>query len=427
MHLVIPEYYTNFDLENLVTPVNVEQLESLLVETNYDVKETEFIIQGFRHGFELGYAGPRTNIQRRAKNLCIRVRNETILWNKIMKEVKNLRFAGPFEQIPFKDFIQSPVGLLPKDNGKDTRLIFHLSYPRKGLSINSGTPAEICTVQYQDFSEAIRLCLQAGKFCSLSKSDMSSAFRNLCIRKMDCALLILMAQSPIDGRIYYFMDKCLLFEASISCTHFQRFSNAIAHIVKVKGGYPLINYLDDYLFVALIKSVCNQQTQLFLDICKRINFLVSMEKTVSTTTVLIFLGLLIDAGAHIVVLPVDKIDRAVTLIHEILEKRKVTMKDLQHLTSFLNFICRCIVPGRAFTRRLYSFIKPNMQPFHHIRMNRKIRTDSSIWLTFLSNPFVYCRPFIDFSKVLTAEELEWTTDASGKIGFGGAFNSLWFY
>ena len=49
-----------------------------------------------------------------------------------MKEVKLKRFAGPFESSPFEDFIQSPVGLVPKDNGKDTRLIFHLSYPRTG-------------------------------------------------------------------------------------------------------------------------------------------------------------------------------------------------------------------------------------------------------------------------------------------------------
>ena len=39
---------------------------------------------------------------------------------------------------------------------------------------------------------------------------------------------------------------------------------------------------------------------------------------------------------------------------------------------------------------------------------------------------IYCRPFIDFSKVLTAQELFWYTDASGKIGYGGVRNSDWF-
>ena len=47
-----------------------------------------------------------------------------------MKEVKEGRYAGPFESIPFDSYIQSPIGLVPKDGGKDTRLIFHLSYIR---------------------------------------------------------------------------------------------------------------------------------------------------------------------------------------------------------------------------------------------------------------------------------------------------------
>ena len=47
-----------------------------------------------------------------------------------MKEVKLGRYAGPFPTIPYEeDFIQSPIGLVPKDQGCDTRLIFHLSYP----------------------------------------------------------------------------------------------------------------------------------------------------------------------------------------------------------------------------------------------------------------------------------------------------------
>ena len=45
-----------------------------------------------------------------APNLKLTVGNETILWNKVMKEVKAKRYAGPFTE----DFIQSPIGLVPK-------------------------------------------------------------------------------------------------------------------------------------------------------------------------------------------------------------------------------------------------------------------------------------------------------------------------
>ena len=56
---------------------------------------------------------------------------------------------------PFDFFIQSPIGLVPKDGGEDTRLIFHLSYPRNGLSVNSEHPKEYCSVQYLT---SLRLC-----------------------------------------------------------------------------------------------------------------------------------------------------------------------------------------------------------------------------------------------------------------------------
>ena len=72
-----------------------------------------------------------------------------------MVEVKTKRYAGPFEKVPYKYFIQSPIGLVPKDKGKKTRLIFHLSYPKTGDSVNSGIPEDLCSVEYPDFMDAV--------------------------------------------------------------------------------------------------------------------------------------------------------------------------------------------------------------------------------------------------------------------------------
>ena len=71
------------------------------------------------------------------------------LWNKIMKEVCVGRVAGPYETIPFENYIQSPVGLVPKLGGR-TRMIFHLSFNfserEQDKSLNGWTPRELCTV-----------------------------------------------------------------------------------------------------------------------------------------------------------------------------------------------------------------------------------------------------------------------------------------
>ena len=227
--------YENYDLESVISPVNVDEFEKLLIESMYDKSETEFLIDGFKNGFSLEYKGDR-DVKICSPNLKFReVGSPMELWNKVMKEVKKNRYAGPFEEVPFEHYIQSPIGLVPKDNGKDTRLIFHLSYPRgRGISVNANTPKELCKVKYPDFNKAIQLCLRQGKNCKIAKSDMQSAFRNLGMKKRDWKFLVMKATSPLDGKTYYFVDKCLPFGASISCSHFQRFSNAIKHIVQFK-------------------------------------------------------------------------------------------------------------------------------------------------------------------------------------------------
>ena len=159
--------------------------------------EIQFLVDGFKNGFDLGYGGSIKGIQRRAPNLKIRIGPSIQLWNKVMKEVKLGRYAGPFRNPPYKDYIQSPIGLVPKDGGRNTRLIFHLSYPRNGSSINSETPQEFCTVKYSDFSDAIRCCLEElaeHGCCVVAKSDMTSAFRQLGIKKHQWCLLMMAAK-----------------------------------------------------------------------------------------------------------------------------------------------------------------------------------------------------------------------------------------
>ena len=213
-------------------PVNVNRYEQLLKLSHFDPAKTEFLVKSFRSGFPLCYGGP-TDVKMKSPNLKLRIGTETDLWNKVMKEVKLQRFVGPFEEIPFDNYIQSPIGLVPKDGDKDTRLIFHLSYPRKtGKSVNANIPKHLCSVKYPDFCEAISMCLKSGISCNLGKSDMKSAFRNLGMKIQDIKWLVMKVRNPLDGKWYYFIDKCLLFGSSISCAHFQLFSDSITAIVK---------------------------------------------------------------------------------------------------------------------------------------------------------------------------------------------------
>ena len=158
-----------------------------------------------------------------------------------MKEVKQNRYAGPFCKPPYKYFVQSPLGLVPKDNGRKTRLIFHLSYDfgkeDRDKSINFHTPKHLCSVKYNDLDEMIRQCLhllkQTGHVVLIfGKSNLSNAFHLIPLLVKFRPYLLMMAYHPATGKQYFFVDKCLSFGSSISCAIFQQFSDALKHIVE---------------------------------------------------------------------------------------------------------------------------------------------------------------------------------------------------
>ena len=410
--------------------MDADKLKKLLIETNYNPEESRFLVDGFRNGFDLGYRG-KEDIQQLSNNLKFTIGDKIELWNKVMKEVEAKRYAGPFESIPFDHYIQSPIGLVPKDGGRKTRLIFHLSYPRKGkniTSINANTPEEMKKVKYKEFDDAVKLCLKFGRNCAVAKSDMSAAFRHFAIHKKFWPYLIMKAFDPETNKTYYFIDKCMPFGAAISCSHFQRFSDAISHIVRTKTNRDNINYLDDFFFVDLFKHLCNKQVQVFLDICNAIRFPVSMEKTFWGTFRITFLGLVLDTINQLICIPMEKINNAKSQIQLILGKKKIKLKHLQKLTGFLNFLCKAVVPGRAFTRRLYSYGAHLSNANHHLKVTSEMESDLKLWMEFLEHPSIYCRKFTDFDLQRTSKEIDWYTDASGnpELGAGGYSNEDWF-
>ena len=431
-----PLYFVNKDLKNVVSPVDYAELGRMLDEADYDVTKTRNLVEGFCDGFSIGYEG-KQNVKLNAPNLKLEVGSKVKLWNKVMKEVELGRYAGPFAEPPFEFYIQSPIGLVPKDGGRKTRLIFHLSYPRKTksglpLSVNANTPKEKTSVKYKDFEQAVILCIRAGENCKLGKSDMSSAFRHLGIKPEHWKFLVMKAESPFDGRTYYFVDKCLPFGAAISCAHFQGFSDAVAHLVWYQTGEVTINYLDDYLFVAVLKIICNNQIRIFLKICAAIRFPVALEKTFWATTRLTFLGFLIDSALQMVFLPAEKVQKAQDVIRSLLGRRsrKMTIKEVQQICGLLNFFCRCVIPGRAFTRRLYACTAgTKLMPHHHIRINGEMRMDLELWLEFLQHPTAYCRPFMDYSNGIQPVVVPIYTDASRNfdLGAGGVCSNRWWF
>jgi hypothetical protein len=82
---------------------------------------------------------------------------------KLAKESLKSRIAGPF-----KNFVCSPLGLVPKAVNGKFRLIHDLSYP-KGNSVNSLIPPENSEVKYDCIDNVIKLVKYFGRIHILEK------------------------------------------------------------------------------------------------------------------------------------------------------------------------------------------------------------------------------------------------------------------
>ena len=206
------------------------------------------------------------------------------------------------------------------------------------------------------------------------KTDVQSAFHLVPFGKDQFCWVIMKAYHPETKQVFYFVDKCLPFGASISCALFQAFSDVLYSIFEFSVGSLDVttNYLDDFLFIALTLLACNQRISKFLQICQEIGCRIAKEKTVWGMTRIIFLGTLLDGDSHCICIPIEKKEKAIYQIKLILGKRKATIREIQSITGLLNFLNRAIVPGRAFTRRMYSKLQLKdsegqpLKQYHHV-------------------------------------------------------------
>lgn len=188
-------------------------------------------------------------------------------------------------------------------------------------------------------------------------------------------------------------------------------------------------YLDDVLTGGPTEYDCNQSLKVYLQLCSDIGFPISEEKTEEASQHMVFLGLLLNTNTNTISIPLEKRDAALTQIDNILRAKKITMHHLQCLTGLLNFLARAIIPGRTFTRRLYDRMT-GLKQHHHLRVDAELRADLLTWKEFLRLDLSLCRPFMDLSHTLIADELDLYTDACKSTelaAFGLVYKDKWTY
>ncbi len=401
------------------TPVKLEKMIPYL--DKYTNKAASKILkEGFKNGFKLAYLGDRTS--RDSKNLKSITNLKKEALEKINKEVKLGRIAGPFHEKPLPDLIISPIGLVPKSEPGKYRLIQHLSYP-EGESINDGIDRGMCKVNYTSFDVAVRLVVSAGKGALMAKSDIESAFRLLPVHPQDFQLL------GIKVGDQYFVDKALPMGASCSPAHFERFSTFLEWVtIERSQSSRMCHYMDDMFFAGPKGETgpqsCSTLLETFQEVCKEFGVPLAADKTVGPTSTITFLGLQIDSEKQIISIPSAKLDTVKEKVERALSARKITLKDLQSLIGSLSFICRAISPGRAFLRRLIDQTCGVSRPWFKITLSEGALSDLRMWRIFMQE-FNGVTIFPD-QFWLGQDDLQLFTDACKSVGFGGYLRGKWF-
>ena len=384
--------------------------------TGYPADLKHFLISGFSFGFRISYVGERQTFE--SRNLKSALEKPHVVLSKLNKEREAGRIAGPFTVPPFPIFHCSPLGIVPKKDPSEFRLIHHLSYPH-GSSVNDFIPDDCSSVSYASINDAIDVLKRTGAGCFMAKTDVKSAFRIIPIHPNDYPLLGMKWEN-----LYYF-DRCLPMGCSSSCAIFEAFSTALEWLALHRlGASGVLHILDDFLFIAESEEKCQADLHSFLNLCEYLGVPIAEEKTVGPHTVLQFAGITLDTVKQEARLPDEKLQKCYRLLHDFYKRRKVTLKELQSLLGLLNFTCSVVVQGPAFLRRMIDLTKGARRLHHHIRLIKEVKHDIAVWLTFLGQ--FNGRTFFLHEKWETSSSLQLYTDAAGSKGYGAIFGKHWF-
>lgn len=141
----------------------------------------------------------------------------------------------------FPNFQVSPIGLVPEKHSNKFRTIFHLSFPKSGVtSIKYSVSKEDYSLQYITIDNAIEGILRLGQGWFLTKTDIESAFHVIPLHPFDYELFGMYWSGP------YYYDKVLPFGLRGASYLFNHLSEAIEWILLYLFCLPHFRWFFNY-------------------------------------------------------------------------------------------------------------------------------------------------------------------------------------
>lgn len=396
------------------SPVNISLLEGELRE-HPDKGFVQFVSEGFREGFDIGYFGPER--ARISRNLQSAYKNPGVVDEYLRVEIEKGRIVGPFSTPPFENLQCQPIGIVPKKVPGKFRTIMDLSYP-EGSSINDFIDKEEFSLKYITVDRAIEFITTLGPGCFLSKVDIEGAFRIIPISPDNFKHL------GIYWKGEYYYDTRLSMGGRSSPGIFDKLSEALEWIAKKNYGLDYICHLLDDFLVAEAQDQEGKALHSLLALFGRLGIPIARHKVDGPSQKLEFLGITLDTVKLEASLSKEKIKKLRQEIQSFLTIKKCSKRELLSLIGSLSFACKVVVPGRIFLHRLITLSCTVKRLHHQIYINQGTKEDLKMWLDFLES--WNGRNFFIEKTISLASDIEFFTDASSTVGYGGCFEKQWF-
>jgi hypothetical protein len=232
----------------------------------------------------------------------------------------------------------SQIFLVPKPEGK-VRLIVDLSPLNKYLQTCHFTMTTLYSV---------KLTLPVGAWCV--NLDLQDAYLHVPVHPDHRPYLAFWVGSKL------FQFQVLPFGLADSPRAFVKVCRPILRLLR-SSQIACLMYLDDWLVWGMTKEDCLQASSQTLNILESLGWLINYKKsTLTPTQVIQWLGLKWDLIHGRIVVPITYVNRLKGIITSILQREKVSRRQLESLTGSLLFCTNGLEWGLHFLHPIYHWM-----------------------------------------------------------------------
>ena len=120
-------------------------------------------------------------------------------------------------------------------------------------------------------------------------------------------------------------------------------------------------------------TVCQQNVNIFISLCAKLGVPLASENLEGLSTLLSFLGIILDTKHMEIRLPADKLARIKQILTTWLPRRKARKRQILSLVGTVDHATKVVRPGSAFVARMYSTVAKLCKMHFVTRLNKSFR------------------------------------------------------